>query len=461
LALVTAPDFLDRLLRQASTRLATGERLVIAIDALDEGGAGAGNNVFHLPKVLPRGVYLILSQRPVAVPLTFQNVTPEQIILRADAPENREDLRTYLKAATARPVVAGQLQAKGYRTETFIEKLAAASDGNWMYLAYVLAEIADGIRQPLDLDRLPLGLTGYYAEYWRRWQTRDEHAWDTCYAPLLATLTAAGEPIPADVLLAWSGADASLQQEKRLLREHWRAFIYELAVEAGSLYRPYHASLRDFLHGQVSQERLLPGEQGFVAELQEWTLAAHQSIASRYLVDSACWIQHNGYAFRHLSGHLAQAGMTGELGDLIENRAWYEAQRDYDPSLNAYSLSSRQCWRSSPSSARCGSAYRLSRLSYSGEMEVRAERSSPRPRRSWDRLGCPPSDRCNNPISSRMRPLRVILPALLAFSGSQLVSKQPRQVVILAMALHEEDVRGGEARPVQRSLDIFAKVSGS
>ena len=46
--------------------------------------------------------------------------------------------------------------------------------------------------------------------------------------------------------------------------------------------------------------------------------------------------RHDGYAFRHLSRHLARANMAAELGDLIENRAWYEAQRDHDPSLHAY-----------------------------------------------------------------------------------------------------------------------------
>ena len=63
------PDFLERLLRMAASKLTGGEKIVIVCDALDEAGTFPDGNVFGLPNVLPDGVYLILSQRPVNVKL--------------------------------------------------------------------------------------------------------------------------------------------------------------------------------------------------------------------------------------------------------------------------------------------------------------------------------------------------------------------------------------------------------
>src|SRR5262249_30704193 len=62
-ALSARPDYLDSLLRIAAARLPAGERIVIVCDALDEAGTAPGGNVLGLPKILPSGVYLILSQR--------------------------------------------------------------------------------------------------------------------------------------------------------------------------------------------------------------------------------------------------------------------------------------------------------------------------------------------------------------------------------------------------------------
>ena len=61
------PDFIQGpLFRVTQTQ---EKRIVIVVDAVDEAGTPPGHNVLVLPEGLPQGVYVLLSQRPVAVAL--------------------------------------------------------------------------------------------------------------------------------------------------------------------------------------------------------------------------------------------------------------------------------------------------------------------------------------------------------------------------------------------------------
>jgi hypothetical protein len=216
------PDFLDRLLRLAAESLAVGEKIVIVCDALDEAGTAEGGNVFGLPTVLPDGVYLILSQRPVPVrlrleaPMQREDIEPMGI-------DNLRDVQTYLEDVARRPEIAGQLEAHGHSQADFVRILTQKSGGVWMYLQYVVDDIVRGRRAPLDLAGLPVGLAGYYADYWGDWcegrngRGKGPAQWDALYAPLLATLAAVPEPVFLDQLMAWSRVDATPYEVRRLL----------------------------------------------------------------------------------------------------------------------------------------------------------------------------------------------------------------------------------------------------
>ncbi len=65
--------FLARLLDEAAGLLTEGQRLVIAIDALDEVDMGwhpAGANILFLPPKLPERVFIVMTRRDVEVPFT-------------------------------------------------------------------------------------------------------------------------------------------------------------------------------------------------------------------------------------------------------------------------------------------------------------------------------------------------------------------------------------------------------
>ena len=92
------PNFLQDLLKQAADRRdrdKPDEKIVLVVDALDEAGPSpAGKNTLGLPEVLPKGVYLVVSQRPVEVSLATE--APRQIErIDAQSEENRKDIRRF------------------------------------------------------------------------------------------------------------------------------------------------------------------------------------------------------------------------------------------------------------------------------------------------------------------------------------------------------------------------------
>ncbi len=317
------PDFLERLLYQAAERLTAGEKLVIVVDALDEASLADNKNVLGLPRNLPPGVFLVLSQRPVSVPLHTLPY-PEQVNLESNNLRNLEDVKNYLRGVARRPAVVRQLVAHGYDEDRFVQVLEQKSAGNWMYLSFIVQEIQEGRRSPLNLEGLPLGLAGYYAEYWGRW--RREKEWDHFYAPLLATLTAIREAVSLEQLRRLAGLDVEEYPLRRLLQEKWAAFLFA----RDNHYRLYHASLHDFFSGAITVS-LTPADRYLVDDMTERTRQAHHRIAEIYRQEAkGDWMRlttlDGGYGLRHLVTHLAIAGNWKALYDLLTDFDFLEAR---------------------------------------------------------------------------------------------------------------------------------------
>ncbi len=278
------PDFLQDILVEVARKrdkIRPDEKIIVVVDALDEAGIPTGQNMLGLPPVLPEGVYFIVSQRPVTVPLRVEGPRPI-FRLVAEGAENIADMRSYLEVAATWPGIARELQVRSYTTEKFIKTLLCKCRGVWIYLHYVVGEIKRGERSPLDLEALPEDVWQYYAQYWQRWRERDEAAWDSEYLPLLGTLAAAQEALSLSRLYAMAKVTARPGLE-RLLREVWRPFLVMEAAEDSLLCRLYHASLREFLEGQTDLSRLVEAERSFAEELPSATRRAHTRVADRYL----------------------------------------------------------------------------------------------------------------------------------------------------------------------------------
>lgn len=326
----TRPDYFHNLLKQAAAQRHPGEKVVLVIDALDEAGTPPTQNVLGLPRVLPVGVYVIVSQRPVPVTLQVEDAPTHRRVfpLTATSNENRADMRHFLDAATTWPGVARALQQTEHTSEQFVTALLEKCRGLWIYLHYIIHEIEQGERW-LDLETLPDGMMQYYSRYWARWRDADDQAWYATYLPLLATLAAAQEAVALPRLCALAAVPEHAGLE-RLLGERWRPFLAIDRAGDAVCYRLYHASLREFLDGRHDRSGLAEGEQQFTEELACATRQAHIRIASRYLAtwggmdaglpglqDAQVRNLDDGYGLRHLAAHLVGAGQEEDLHRLL------------------------------------------------------------------------------------------------------------------------------------------------
>jgi hypothetical protein len=368
------PDFFEEVLFEAAEkRDATrpDEPIVIAIDGLNETTVSAIQNPLALPADLPCGVYIVASQRTVQVPLAV--ATPRKVLrIRADSPENLSDIRDYLNAAVAGPDLRDRLAAANVDAEDFARQLAALSDGVWLILRYVLAEVRSGTRSPDDLTSLPVSLWQYYARFWGEWQRTHAASWSSVDLPLLVTLTAAQEPISLDLLCQLSGCPDP-DRAAGLVGDAWRPF---LQVEEGAQerYAAFHDTLGEFVAGRVDPAALTSAERSFVERLSIAYRAAHARIADRYLTawgglqeglpglhdgDGAETLD-GGYGLRHLVHHLVHASADSVLHGLMQlewpraeavdpmesspaANAWYETHRARR-AFAGYALDVQRAW---------------------------------------------------------------------------------------------------------------------
>lgn len=334
------PDFLPELLSDVARRrdaLRPGEAVVLIVDGLNETVPVASQNPLGLPASLPAGVYVIASQRPVQVPLRLE-VPREVITIEADSEENMQDARDYLNRVAESAEIRRRLQAAGVSSQAFVDTLLAKSRGVWIYLHYVIPEIARGSRSPKDVDQLPTGLWQYYAQYWREWQRSHAERWPELDLPLLSLIGAAAEPLSAQLLTELAGVRRTTTIET-LLEDDWRPFIQVEETDEEIRYQAFHDSLKEFLHGEVSSGQLTTAERSFARRLARATNEAHSLIADRYL---SAWGglaerlralregdavgMDDGYGRRHIVEHLDKAGRLEDLHTLM-TLSWTEGER--------------------------------------------------------------------------------------------------------------------------------------
>jgi hypothetical protein len=298
------------------------QSIILIIDALDEADpVPAGRNWGHLPSDLPEGVYVILTHRPGDYPIYAAPNTPmEELVLSWDDPRQQADIEAYLRYAVKQDEIqqAFENTPAAVLAESFVSILKEKSQGNFMYLRYVLGDIAKlGV---VDFEALPQGIFGYYEQMWAQMKAlRGEEGWNTwneLYRPAIGLLGVAGEPVTTTWLA--DHLDRSEIEIRERALQPWRRFLGQEEVDDRSRWHVVHQSFSDFLDEKVNLSN------------------AHRRVAGYYTSDSSRWGEHNGYAFRHLSAHLAQAGMLEELGELIEGKEWLAFSKDYNSTLRTY-----------------------------------------------------------------------------------------------------------------------------
>jgi len=242
--------FLSRLLTEASSRLSENEKIIIAVDALDEvdlPAQSAGSNILYLPSYLPNGVFFVMTRRKnFHTPLAIQ--APQHIIDLLNYPvESRDDIRAYVGKEIDRPRLREWIERSGVGTSRFVEALADKSENNFMYLHYVLPEIESGTYRNLSLERLPVGLEGYYEDHWRLMGMM-ERPLKRSKIKIVYILAEVRQPVSRRLIADFSQEDAVTVQETL---DEWGQFLHQATVGEGGTevkrYSVYHTSFRDFL----------------------------------------------------------------------------------------------------------------------------------------------------------------------------------------------------------------------
>jgi len=245
--------FLSTLLSEVARTLKQGEKAVIVIDGLDEVDdvdRTPGSNALYLPVTLPRGVYIIATTRKVPLP---PGIECEQgtLDIEHNADGNVADIRAYVARAAMGPGIQAFIASQGIDVELFIEHLVEKSEGNFMYLRYVLPEIERGTYADRGLAALPQGLRNYYEQHWRRMRGEDAEVWLSYKLPIMMALVAAELPISVDLISDFSGVWDRRRVLAMLQPERWGQFLHKEAVPhegtAQWRYSLYHASFKDFL----------------------------------------------------------------------------------------------------------------------------------------------------------------------------------------------------------------------
>ncbi|MDJ0553886.1 MAG: hypothetical protein QNJ68_05520 [Microcoleaceae cyanobacterium MO_207.B10] len=239
-------NFLSKLLNEISINLPPGERLIIAVDALDEvdlSSQSGAANVLYLPANLPNGVYFILTKRSDPLPLVVS--APQKIFdLMIYPNESLEDVKLFIRLRTKRPAVQEWIEARGLTVEEFVKSIASKSENNFMYLKYVLDDIEQGNYRDISLESLPQGLEKYYDQHWHRMRMNVKPL-PVTKLKIIYFLTKTRKPVSCGMLAKFSGEISLIVQE---ILDEWAQFLRIYQTEGKPVYSIYHAAFQDFLY---------------------------------------------------------------------------------------------------------------------------------------------------------------------------------------------------------------------
>jgi len=252
---------LSALLERVSRQLPEGERAVVLIDALDESdrdGLAPGVNPLYLPSRLPPGVFVVMTTRllrPEELPSVLCEKDELKIVENSE--RNLADVRELIGNHLGHPGLRDYLGSQKLTEDELVETLTRKSEGNFMYLSFVLPALERGDYRERAHSDLPSGLVEYYNDHWCRMRGAlggaERDYWLDHKLPVLGALTQIPEPQPLERLAKFAGL-SSMAPVLEVLRE-WRPFldVSERLDEEGrpvKVYNIYHQTFHDFLVGK-------------------------------------------------------------------------------------------------------------------------------------------------------------------------------------------------------------------
>jgi hypothetical protein len=290
----------NTLLREPLQELYGGgyaETTLLVVDALDEGLAYSGS-----PKIpdllarlddLPPRVRFLVTARPDPRVLKLY-VTAKPLDLVRDAPKDRGDVRAF-----AWDGLAGLDDAPRGR---LADRIAVASDGNFLYAFLLLRSLRPRLTEIPDLEQfaMPSDLNGVYLDFINRELGMNETRWNTQYGPVLGLIAVGqGDGLLSDQLRRFARKDVT-----PALRECKQYLDGDLP---DGPFRPFHRSFAEFLlDKKVNVHYAID------------PAAMHGRIVKAYCPTLGCggaWGNWDDYGVRYLATHLAQAATSSGDGD--------------------------------------------------------------------------------------------------------------------------------------------------
>ena len=242
---------LPTLLAKVAGKLTAGDRLVIAVDALDEVEQEPGGNLLHLPKNLPNNVYFLLTRRPYSLDKKrlLVDVPEKELDLRDSkyVDFNQDDIKEYIHFvintdSDYQNGLRNWIQSRSITDTTFVEQVAKKSENNFMYLRYVLPAIAKGVYNDLSLKQLPDGLLEYYQSHWVKMGMEAKPG--QLMEMVLYILLEIATPISCEMIAGIAEVDECSVGK---VLDKWVEYLKKQNVGKEICYTIYHASFLDFL----------------------------------------------------------------------------------------------------------------------------------------------------------------------------------------------------------------------
>jgi hypothetical protein len=222
-------DFIKEcLLKEASAKLGGSRPLLLVLDSWDEA------SLTGLPDSLPAGTFVCVTGRALATPVCRSGTDVKWLRIEASDKRQEDDVAAFLQERVQDPLLR--------------ERLRRASQGNFLYLAFVLEDL-DSNRSVLNTNSLPQGLRDYYIHIWdgiRAAQDRvDWETWDHLLRPAIALLAAAREPVSAAWVAGILKRDPREVEERGISR--WLRYLKRRKDNGALRYAVIHQTFADFL----------------------------------------------------------------------------------------------------------------------------------------------------------------------------------------------------------------------
>ena len=290
-----------------------GEQVILLVDSLDEslyhrGEATIVGLLSRLKSLPPQVRFIVTSRRDPRVENEFR----EAECLCLSAPEfdlfNLADVEAYVAWKVAHDKLLAEKIARLRAGESsgWVKQVTERSEGNFLYVSFLLEAMARTQRPVDDMEALPAGLDGLYYDSLKRAVELGNKEWNGQYAPFLGVLSVAQESLLLEQVKSLSGLSEGMVWA---CLGDLQPFVETLAptpeqTEQEDRYRFYHQSVIDFLHRPQIQVQKNKLHNLYYLAPEDW----HRQMARFYLQkDLGPWGLRDEYGLRYTATHVAKA----------------------------------------------------------------------------------------------------------------------------------------------------------